>query len=115
MSRSPVPKKKKVFDGTIGKRHAPKIHNGKHMFRTVKDLNIVLEKGKGGGSKKTKKVGKNIENNGNKTSGEFQQHKCHPEDVADTRRQCVKAAYQWAQGVANQPNPLAGRLGFMSV
>jgi hypothetical protein len=38
----------------------------------VKDLKVVLGKGKGGGSKKTKKVGKNAEknteNNGNETS-----------------------------------------------
>jgi hypothetical protein len=41
----------------------------------VKDLKVVLGKGKGGGSKKTKNVGKNTEknaeNNGNKTSGLF--------------------------------------------
>jgi hypothetical protein len=41
----------------------------------VKDLKVVLEKGKGGGSKKTKKAGKNAEknakNNSNKTSGLF--------------------------------------------
>jgi hypothetical protein len=45
------------------------------MFRMVKDLKVVLEKGKGGGSKKTKKAGKNAEknakNNSNKTSGLF--------------------------------------------
>jgi hypothetical protein len=50
----------------------PKIHKGGHMFRMVKDLKVVLEKGKGGGSKNTKKVGKNaeknVENNGNETS-----------------------------------------------
>jgi hypothetical protein len=39
------------------------------MFRMVKDLKIVLGKGKGGGSKKTKKAGNNAEKNGNKTSG----------------------------------------------
>jgi hypothetical protein len=32
----------------------------------------ILGKGKGGGSKKIKKVGKNAENNGNETSGLFQ-------------------------------------------
>jgi hypothetical protein len=41
----------------------------------VKDLKVVLRKGKGGGSKKTKKAGKsaekNAKNNGNKTSGLF--------------------------------------------
>jgi hypothetical protein len=37
----------------------------------VKDLKVVLRKGKGGGSKKTKKAGKSAENNGNKTSGLF--------------------------------------------
>jgi hypothetical protein len=45
------------------------------MFRIAKDLKVVLGKGKGGGSKKTKKVGKNAEknaeNNGNETSGLF--------------------------------------------
>jgi hypothetical protein len=71
----PYRKNKKVFDGTIEKHHAPKIHNGEHMFRMVKDLKVVLRKGKEGGSKKTKKVGKNVEknaeNNGNETSGLF--------------------------------------------
>jgi hypothetical protein len=38
------------------------------MFRMVKDLKVVLGKGKRGGSKKTKKAGKNAENNGNETS-----------------------------------------------
>jgi hypothetical protein len=60
---------------TIEKRHAPKIHNGEHMFRMDKDLEVVLGKGKGGGSKKMKKAGKNaeknVENNGNETSGLF--------------------------------------------
>jgi hypothetical protein len=37
----------------------------------VKDLKVVLEKGKGGASKKTKKTGKNAENNGNETSELF--------------------------------------------
>jgi hypothetical protein len=41
----------------------------------VKDLKVVLGKGKGGGSKKTKKVGKNAEktaeNNGNESSRLF--------------------------------------------
>jgi hypothetical protein len=45
------------------------------MFRMVKDLKVVLEKGKGGGSKKAKKAGKNAErnaeNNSNETSGMF--------------------------------------------
>jgi hypothetical protein len=41
------------------------------MFRMVKDLKVVLGKGKGGGSKKTKKVGKNAENNDNEASGLF--------------------------------------------
>jgi hypothetical protein len=45
------------------------------MFRMVKDLKVILEKGKGGGSKKTKKAGKNAErnaeNNSNETSGLF--------------------------------------------
>jgi hypothetical protein len=41
------------------------------MFRMVKDLKVVLEKGKGGGSKKTKKAGKNAEKNVNKTLGLF--------------------------------------------
>jgi hypothetical protein len=47
-------KNKKAFDGTIEKRHAPKIHDGEHMFRMVKDLKVVLGKWKGGGSKKDK-------------------------------------------------------------
>jgi hypothetical protein len=54
----PYRKNKKVFDGTIEKRRAPKIHIGEHMFRMVKDLKVVLEKGKGGGSKKDKEGGK---------------------------------------------------------
>jgi hypothetical protein len=41
------------------------------MFRMVKDLKVVLRKGKGGGSKKSKNAGKNAKNNGNKTSGLF--------------------------------------------
>jgi hypothetical protein len=49
----------------------PNIHNGEHMFRMVRDLKVVLGKGKGGGSKKTKKARKNaeknVENNGNET------------------------------------------------
>jgi hypothetical protein len=49
--------------------------NGEHMFRMVKDLKVVLGKGKGGGSKNTKKAGrnaeKNTENNGNETLGLF--------------------------------------------
>jgi hypothetical protein len=68
-------KNKKVFDGTIEKRHALKIHSGEHMFRMSKDLKVVLGKGKGGGSKNTKKAGKNAEknaeNNGNETLGLF--------------------------------------------
>jgi hypothetical protein len=42
------------------------------MFRMVNDIKVVLGKGKGGGNKKMKKVGKNaeknVENNGNETS-----------------------------------------------
>jgi hypothetical protein len=53
----------------------PKIHSGEHIFRMVKDLKVVLGKEKGGGSKKTRKEGKNVEknakNNGNETSGLF--------------------------------------------
>jgi hypothetical protein len=37
----------------------------------VKNLKVVLRKGKGEGSKKTKKTGNNAENNGNETSGLF--------------------------------------------
>jgi hypothetical protein len=68
-------KNNKAFDGTIEKHRAPKIHSGEHMFRMVNDLKVVLGKGKGGGSKKTKKVEKNAEknaeNNDNKISGLF--------------------------------------------
>jgi hypothetical protein len=68
-------KKKKAFDGTIKKCCASNINSGEHMFRMVKDLKVVHGKGKGGGSKKTKKTGKNVEknaeNNGNETSGLF--------------------------------------------
>jgi hypothetical protein len=75
VSRSPIPKNKKAFDGTIEKCHVPKIHNGEHMFRMVKDLKVVHGKGKGGGNKKLKKAEKNVEknteNNGNETSGLF--------------------------------------------
>jgi hypothetical protein len=42
------------------------------MFRTVKDLKVVLGKWKGGGSKKmmkaVKNAEKNVEDNGNETS-----------------------------------------------
>jgi hypothetical protein len=31
---------------------------------------------------------------------EFQQNKCYPGDVPDTKRQCAKATDQWDQGVA---------------
>jgi hypothetical protein len=41
------------------------------MFRMVKDLKVVLRKGKGGGSKKSKNAEKNAKNNGNKTLGLF--------------------------------------------
>jgi hypothetical protein len=58
VSKSPIPKNKKVFDETIEKHRAPKIHNGEHMFRMDKDLKVVLGKGKGGGSKKDKEGGK---------------------------------------------------------
>jgi hypothetical protein len=34
---------------------------------------------------------------------EFHQNKCRPGDVPDTRRQCAKAANQWAQGVPGRP------------
>jgi hypothetical protein len=71
----PYRKNKKAFDGTFEKHCAPKIQNGEHMFRMVKDLKVVLGMGKGGGSKKTKKpeknVEKNAENNGNETSRLF--------------------------------------------
>jgi hypothetical protein len=40
---------------------------------------------------------------------EFHQNKCLPRGVPDMRRQCAKAADQWAQGVAGWPNPQAGR------
>jgi hypothetical protein len=44
----------------------------------VKDLKVVLGKGKGGGSKKTKKAGKNAEknadNDGNETSELFKKY-----------------------------------------
>jgi hypothetical protein len=43
----PYQKNKKVFDGTIEKHRAPKIHNGKHMFRMLKDLKVILKKKKG--------------------------------------------------------------------
>jgi hypothetical protein len=59
--------------GQVNKRRAPKIHSREHMFRMVNDLKVVLRKRNGGGSKKTKKAGKNAENstenNGNETSG----------------------------------------------
>jgi hypothetical protein len=66
-------KNKKALDGTIEKHHAPKIHKGEYMIRMVKDLKVVPGKGKGEGSKKMKKTGKNAEknvkNNSNETSG----------------------------------------------
>jgi hypothetical protein len=44
---------------------------GEHIFMMIKDLKVILGKGKGGGSKKMKKAGKNAEknaeNNGNET------------------------------------------------
>jgi hypothetical protein len=51
----PYQKNKEAFDETIEKRRDPKIHNEEHMLKMVKDLKLVLGKGKGGGSKKTKK------------------------------------------------------------
>jgi hypothetical protein len=62
-------KNKKAFDVTIEKCRVPKIHSEEHMFRMVKDLKVVLGKGKGGGSKTTKEAGTNEEKNGNETSG----------------------------------------------
>jgi hypothetical protein len=48
------------------------------MFRMVKDLKVVVEKGKEGGGKKMtkveKNVEKNVENNGNKTLGLFKKN-----------------------------------------
>jgi hypothetical protein len=44
------------------------------MFRMVKDLKVILKNEKGGGSKKTKKAGKNAENNDNKTLGLFKKY-----------------------------------------
>jgi hypothetical protein len=101
-------KNKKAFDGTIEKRRAPKIHNGKHMFMMVKDLKVVLRKGKGGGSKKTKKAGKNAEknakNNGNETSVLFKKRSifwnlpywkdlmvCHAIDVMHVEKNVCKS------------------------
>jgi hypothetical protein len=49
-------KNKKAFNKIIEKRHIPKIHSGEHMFRMVKDLEVVLGKGKEEESKKTKKT-----------------------------------------------------------
>jgi hypothetical protein len=46
---------------------------------------------------------------------QFHQNKCHPRDVTDMRRECAKAVDQWAQGVADRPNPLAGQPRFMLV
>jgi hypothetical protein len=34
---------------------------------------------------------------------------CHHKNAPNIRRQCAKAIDQWAQGVANRPNSLAGR------
>jgi hypothetical protein len=34
---------------------------------------------------------------------EFQQNKCHPGDVPDTRRHCANTVVQWALGVAGRP------------
>jgi hypothetical protein len=45
----------------------------------------------------------------------FHQNKCHLGDVPDMRRQCAKNIDQWAQGVADRPDPLAGRPCFMSM
>jgi hypothetical protein len=42
----PYQKNKKAFDRTIEKHHASKIHNGEHIFTMVKDLKVVLGKGK---------------------------------------------------------------------
>jgi hypothetical protein len=108
VSRSCVPKNKKAFDGTIEKRHAPKIHSGEHMFRMVKNLKVVLGKEKCGVGKKTKKVGKNaeknVENNGNETSGSFKKRSifcnvpywkdlmvCHSIDVMHVEKDMCEA------------------------
>jgi hypothetical protein len=78
------------------------------MFRMVKDLKVVLRKGKGGGSKKTKKAGKNAEknakNNGNETSVLFKKRSifwnlpywkdlmvCHPIDVMHVEKNVCKS------------------------
>jgi hypothetical protein len=42
----PYQKNKKAFDKTIEKHRASKIHNGEHIFMMVKDLKVVLGKGK---------------------------------------------------------------------
>jgi hypothetical protein len=39
-------KNKKAFDGTIEKHRAPKIHSGEHIFRMIKNLKVVLGRGK---------------------------------------------------------------------
>jgi hypothetical protein len=44
----PYQKNKKAFDGTIEKHCSPKIHKVEHMFRMIKDIKVVLVKGKGG-------------------------------------------------------------------
>jgi hypothetical protein len=44
---------------------------------------------------------------------EFHQNNCHPGNVPEMRRQCAKAANQWAQGVAGQPHFAASKwVGF---
>jgi hypothetical protein len=96
-------KNKKAIDRTIEKCRAPKIQSGEHMFRMVKDLNVVLGKGKGG-NKKTKKAGKNAENNGNETLGLFKKRSifwnlpywkdlmvCHAIDVIHMEKNVCKA------------------------
>jgi hypothetical protein len=81
---------------------------GKHMFRMVRDLKVVLEKGKGGGNKKMKKAGKNaqknVENNGSETSGLFKKRSifwnvsywkylmvCHEIDVMHVEKNVCEA------------------------
>jgi hypothetical protein len=101
-------KNKNVFYGTIEKCHVPKIHNGEYIFRMVKDLKVVIGKGKRGGSKKTKKTGKNVKknakNNDNKTSGLFKKRSifrnlpyskdlmvCHAIDVMHVEKNVCEA------------------------
>ena len=43
----PYRRNKRAFDGTVETHCAPKVHTGEHVYKMVKNLRVVLGKGKG--------------------------------------------------------------------